>query len=118
MVSAKRGSWRVAWILRTSIRSFCEQTAVCEGTRDDTGMTRGTKRLRILVVDGHELVRRGIRDLLRAQRGWTIVGEAMNGQEAVEKTNKLKPHVAVLDIKHDRLGWVSGDAADSGVSPS
>jgi DNA-binding NarL/FixJ family response regulator len=66
--------------------------------RDDRGMTSGTKRLRILVADDHELVRRGIRDLLRAQRGWTIVGEAVNGQEAVEKANKLKPDVAILDI--------------------
>jgi DNA-binding NarL/FixJ family response regulator len=61
-------------------------------------MTRGTKRLRILVADDHELVRRGIRGLLRARRGWTVVGEAMNGREAVEKTNRLKPDVAILDI--------------------
>jgi DNA-binding NarL/FixJ family response regulator len=61
-------------------------------------MTRGTKRLRILVADDHELVRRGIRELLRARRGWTVVGEAMNGLEAVEKANRLKPDVAILDI--------------------
>src|ERR1700675_3328442 len=61
-------------------------------------MTRGTKRLRILVADDHELVRRGIRGLLCAQRGWTVVGEAMNGREAVEKANRLKPDVAILDI--------------------
>ncbi len=56
------------------------------------------KPLRILVADDHELVRRGIRGLLRARRGWTVVGEAMNGREAVEKANKLKPDVAILDI--------------------
>src|ERR1700738_5417006 len=61
-------------------------------------MTRGTKKLRILVADDHELVRRGIRGLLRARRGWTVVGEAMNGREAVEKANRLKPDVAILDI--------------------
>lgn len=61
-------------------------------------MTRGTKRLRILVADDHELVRRGIRGLLSARRGWTVVGEAMNGREAVEKANRLKPDVAILDI--------------------
>jgi len=61
-------------------------------------MTRGTKKLRILVVDDHELVRRGIRGLLRARRGWTIIGEAANGREAVEKANKLKPDVAIVDI--------------------
>src|SRR5258708_6814942 len=61
-------------------------------------MARGTKRLRILVADDHELVRRGIRGQLSARRGWIVVGEAMNGREAVEKANKLKPDVAILDI--------------------
>jgi DNA-binding NarL/FixJ family response regulator len=61
-------------------------------------MTRRTKRLRILVADDHELVRRGIRGLLRARPGWTVVGEAMNGREAVEKANRLKPDVVILDI--------------------
>src|SRR3984893_13858164 len=61
-------------------------------------MTRDTKKLRILVADDHELVRRGIRGLLHAQRGWTVVGEAINGREAVEKANRLKPDVAIRDI--------------------
>ena len=67
-------------------------------------MTRSTKRLRILVADDHELVRRGIRGLLRARRGWTVVGEAMNGVEAVEKAHRLKPDVAILDISMPDLG--------------
>jgi|ERR1700730_2245572 len=61
-------------------------------------MSRGTKKLRILVADDHELVRRGIRGLLQARRGWRVVGEAADGREAVEKANKLKPNVAIVDI--------------------
>ena len=61
-------------------------------------MTRGMQRLRILVADDHELVRRGIRELLRAHRGWKVVAEAVNGREAVEKASELKPDVAILDI--------------------
>ena len=61
-------------------------------------MTRRTKKLRILVADDHELVRRGIRGLLRARRDWKVVGEAANGSEAAEKAKKLKPDVAILDI--------------------
>src|SRR5467141_513265 len=61
-------------------------------------MTRTTKKLRILVADDHELVRRGVRGLLCARRGWKVVGEAVNGREAVEKTSKLKPDVAIVDI--------------------
>ena len=61
-------------------------------------MARRTKKLRILVADDHELVRRGIRGQLHARRGWIIVGEATNGREAVEKASKLKPDVAIVDI--------------------
>src|SRR6266446_9796212 len=56
------------------------------------------KRLRILVADDHELVRRGIQELLRARGGWKVVAEAVNGLEAVEKASELKPDVAILDI--------------------
>src|SRR6202166_3783766 len=56
------------------------------------------KKLRILVADDHELVRRGILGLLRAQRGGKVAGEAANGREAVEKAKKLRPDVIILDI--------------------
>lgn len=61
-------------------------------------MTRDSKRLRIVVADDHELVRRGIRDLLEMQRGWKVVGEAARGGDAVEKVRKLEPDIAILDV--------------------
>lgn len=61
-------------------------------------MTKNAKGLRIVVADDHELVRRGIRDLLETQRGWKVVGEAAGGREAVEKVKKLRPDIAILDI--------------------
>jgi len=80
-------------------------------------MTRGTKKLRILVADDHELVRRGIRELLRARRGWTVVGEAMNGREAVEKANKLKPDVAIVDISMPDLDGLQATRQIREASP-
>jgi len=59
--------------------------------------------LRILIADDHELMRRGVRSLLEAEAGWTVVGEAADGQELVEKTEKLRPDVVVLDISMPRL---------------
>jgi len=56
------------------------------------------KTLRILLVDDHELVRRGARAVLHSRHGWRVVGEAANGREAVEKAIALKPDVAVVDI--------------------
>lgn len=61
-------------------------------------MAKSPKKLRIVVADDHELVRRGIRDLFQIQRGWKVVGEAADGREAVDKVRRLKPDIAILDI--------------------
>lgn len=61
-------------------------------------MIRNKNRLRIVVADDHELVRRGIRDLLETQRGWRVVSEATGGRDALQIVKKLKPDIAILDI--------------------
>src|SRR4029077_2894985 len=61
------------------------------------------KKLRILIADDHELVRRGARAVLHSQPGWRVVGEAVNGWEAVEKAIDLKPDVGVVDISMPEL---------------
>ena len=80
-------------------------------------MTRSTKKLRILVADDHELVRRGIRGLLRFRRGWNVVGEAANGREAVEKATKLKPDVAIVDISMPDLDGLQATREIREVAP-
>ena len=64
------------------------------------------KNLRVLIADDHELVRRGARAVLHSQPGLRVVGEAVNGRDAVEKAIKLKPDVAVLDITMPDLDGV------------
>ncbi len=54
--------------------------------------------LRILIVDDHPVVRHGLRSLLKGRPEWEIVDEAEDGVQAVEKTNRLKPDVVVLDV--------------------
>src|SRR5215472_2386548 len=54
--------------------------------------------LRILVADDHDLIRCGLRTLLKSHSGWDICDEAQTGFEAVHKAQKLKPDVAILDI--------------------
>ncbi|HLY83113.1 MAG TPA: response regulator transcription factor [Acidimicrobiales bacterium] len=61
--------------------------------------------VRIFLLDDHELVRRGIRDLLWAEEDLTVVGEASTAEEALERIPQTKPDVAVLDV---RLGEVTG----------
>lgn len=53
---------------------------------------------RILVADDHEVVRRGLCALLQGQPDWEVCGEAGDGREALDKTQKLKPDVVILDI--------------------
>ncbi len=64
------------------------------------------KKLRIMIADDHELVRRGARGVLHSRPGWRVVGQAANGRVAVEKTIKLKPDVAILDISMPELDGV------------
>lgn len=54
--------------------------------------------IRFLVADDHDILRRGLRDLLEAQAGWTIVAEAVNGTQALELAIELKPDVAIIDV--------------------
>ena len=54
--------------------------------------------MRILIVDDHELVRRGVRSILVTRPEWEICGEASDGSDAVEKARDLKPDVVLLDI--------------------
>ena len=61
------------------------------------------KSVRILVADDHEIVRHGLRAILKARLDWEVVGEATTGREAVEQTKKLKPDVIVLDIAMPEL---------------
>lgn len=61
-------------------------------------LERAQKRIKVLVVDDHTVVRDGIKVVLRLQRDIELVGEAENGEEAVEKALRLMPDVVVMDI--------------------
>jgi DNA-binding NarL/FixJ family response regulator len=73
--------------------------------------------LRILVADDHELVRRGVRGLLQAHRGWKVVTQAANGREAVEQSKKLRPDLAILDIAMPILDGVEATRQLREASP-
>ncbi len=56
------------------------------------------QRIRVMVVDDHSLFRRGLIGLLEEMPEFLVVGEASNGQEAVEKIQEAHPDVLLLDI--------------------
>jgi DNA-binding NarL/FixJ family response regulator len=57
----------------------------------------------ILLADDHDIVRRGLSDMLNAHGGWRVCGEASNGRDAVRMAQKFKPDVAVLDLSMPEL---------------
>lgn len=54
--------------------------------------------LRILIADDHEIVRRGVRQIVEAHPGWEVCGEAADGQAALSMAIQEKPDVLVLDV--------------------
>jgi len=57
-----------------------------------------TRLIRVLVIDDHTMVRTGVCAVLALQKDMEVVGEAVNGQDAIDKTLRLMPDVALMDI--------------------
>ncbi|MEU3058583.1 response regulator transcription factor [Streptomyces griseus] len=57
------------------------------------------KIIRVLLVDDHQVVRRGLRTFLEIQEDIEVVGEASDGAEGVARTEELRPDVVLMDIK-------------------
>jgi two-component system, NarL family, response regulator NreC len=60
----------------------------------------------VLLAEDHVMVRAGLRALLERAKDIKVVGEASNGQEAIDLTVKLKPDVLVMDIMMPRLNGI------------
>jgi DNA-binding NarL/FixJ family response regulator len=59
---------------------------------------------RVLVVDDHTVIRRGIQNMLRAWPDWEISGEASSGEQAIELTKALQPDIVLMDISMPGMG--------------
>lgn len=75
-------------------------------------------KLRILIADDHEVVRRGLSTLLQAHEGWEICGEAKDGREAVEMAKQLKPDVVILDVGMPNLNGLAATRQLTQQNPS
>jgi DNA-binding NarL/FixJ family response regulator len=62
--------------------------------------------IRILLADDHDVMRRGLRDILNTYEGWEVCGEASNGRDAVRMAEELKPDVVVLDLSMPELNGI------------
>ncbi len=73
--------------------------------------------MRLLIVDDHEVVRRGVRSLLSEHADWEICGEAVDGQDALEKARELKPDLIVMDVSMPRLNGLEATRQVRGILP-
>ncbi|MEV0279897.1 response regulator transcription factor [Streptomyces sp. NPDC050610] len=67
-----------------------------DGPRTATGDARA---IRVLLVDDHQVVRRGLRTFLEVQDDIEVVGEAADGDEGVARAEELRPDVVLMDVK-------------------
>lgn len=65
-----------------------------------------SERIRILIVDDHVLVRKGLRMLISGSPEMEVVGEASNGVEAVEQSQVVNPDVILMDLQMPRMGGI------------
>ena len=81
---------------------------------------KGTEqsKIKVLLVDDHPFVLEGIKSCLLKQPGFKLVGEAGNGQEAIEKTQALSPDVVVMDITMPSLNGLEATRRLREVSPN
>ncbi len=65
------------------------------------------EKIRILIVDDHQVVRQGLRTFLSLHNDMSVVGEAADGQAAVEMARSLAPDIILMDLVMPRLDGIS-----------
>lgn len=62
--------------------------------------------LRVLIADDHEIVRRGVRDIIVSHPGWLVCGEAADGEAALALAIREQPDIAILDVSLPIIGGI------------
>jgi NarL family two-component system response regulator LiaR len=73
--------------------------------------------IRVLIVDDHEIVRKGIRALLATKRDIQVVGEARDGAEALTQAQTLRPDVILMDLMMPKMNGIQATLEITAVQP-
>jgi DNA-binding NarL/FixJ family response regulator len=72
----------------------------------------------VLIVDDHQVMRRGVRAVVELLEGWEVCGEASTGREAVEMVEKLQPQIVVMDVTMPELNGLDATRQIKKIAPA
>ena len=84
--------------------------AEAQATRD--------QQVTVMIVDDHEMAREGLRSMLKTNRQITVIGEARDGTEAIEKASSLKPTIILMDYKMAGLDGLAATRKIKAIHPT
>ncbi|MGE0705702.1 MAG: PAS domain S-box protein [Vicinamibacterales bacterium] len=76
------------------------------GSGDEPPQVAESPRVTVLIVDDHASVREGLKEMLAGQPGLEVVGEAVNGLEAIAQARALRPDVIVIDVSMPEMNGI------------
>ena len=77
-----------------------------------------SSKLKILIVDDHAIVRDGLAAILKFQKDMTVVGEADDGQSAIQKAQELHPDIILMDLMMPNMNGADATAAIKQILPN
>jgi NarL family two-component system response regulator LiaR len=80
-------------------------------------MMVGIEKIKVLIVDDHRVVRQGLRTFLDLNEDIQVVGEAGDGQEAVDLAAQLTPDIVLMDLVMPRLDGIAATSRIKAISP-
>ena len=72
---------------------------------------------RVLIVDDHAFIRRGVQTILHAYPEWEFCGEAENGKDAIRLADELKPEIIIMDVSMPGLNGIEATRAIRKLQP-